>query len=628
MCGIFGAASAGARRFDEPFIRRASTTLAHRGPDDEGVWLSPDRAVGFGHRRLSIIDLSNGGHQPMESASGDLVVVYNGELYNYRELREELRATGSKFSTASDTEVLLEAYQRWGEDCLARFNGMFAFALFDRRTRRLFAARDRAGEKPFFYRHSGGAMLFASELKALMADDTVPRVIDRDALDAYLTYGYVPAEQCILQGFRKLPAAHALTYDLGSDRLTTWRYWDLPMASDRPTASADEALEACTQLLDEAVRMRLVADVPVGVLLSGGVDSSLVTAFAARRVSSLKTFTVSFPGHARFDEAPFARQVADHFATDHTELPAEQAGVELLPVLARQYDEPIGDHSIIPSFLVSRLIRQHATVALGGDGGDELFGGYPHYSLVMRIAQLSALTPGPLRHLVAAAARRLPLGTRGRNHLSGIGGGAGSELTQVNVYFDGAARRRLLAPAAWRGVASEGPERRRASLSVPTLSVLQNATRMDFLTTLPDDYLVKVDRASMLSSLEIRAPFLDHRLVEYAFSELPDELRVNRTERKILLRRLAARLLPPALDLRRKQGFTVPLAAWFRGPWGSFVRDVLLDDGSQLFAHGAVMEILRLQARGYANSNRIFALLMFELWRREYGAVLPPQEGQ
>jgi asparagine synthase (glutamine-hydrolysing) len=624
MCGILGVATSGPERMDVALLKQQLDTLQHRGPDGHGVWVSPDWNVALAHRRLAIIDLSPSGRQPMEDASGSLVVVFNGEIYNYRSLRDELIALGSSFHTASDTEVLLEAYRVWGVDCLARLDGMFAFALLDRRANRLFAARDRAGEKPFFYRASSGRLEFASELKALLKHPNFPRKLDTDSLSFYLAYGYVPGDRCIVQGVRKLPPAHALTYDVGAGELRVWRYWSLPHALVAPIRDPVEALDECTRLLEASVRLRLVADVPVGILLSGGVDSSLITAMAARgSTAAVSTFTVSFPGFAAFDEAPYARAVARHFGTRHTELRADEDSADLLPALARQFDEPLGDHSVIPTYLVCRLVRQHATVALGGDGGDELFGGYPHYNMLMQMEQLRKWAPSGIRRAVARASALLPVGTRGRNHLVGFGEDVPNSLAHINMFFDERSRRALVGQGAVPVAFRDCPERYKAGLCRSDLSVLQQATRLDFETTLAEDYLVKTDRASMLASLELRAPFLDPRLIEFAFSRLPDQMRSTGTERKVLLRGMANRLLPKDVDWRRKQGFSLPLASWLKGSLGRFVSSVLREADPDLFSPSAIEQLLQGQQRGLNNANRIFTLTMFELWRREYGISLP-----
>jgi asparagine synthase (glutamine-hydrolysing) len=617
MCGIIGIASKhGGTRVD--VATRMRDTLRHRGPDDEGFWRDEDGTVLFGHRRLAIIDLSSGGHQPMADGSGDCHVVFNGEIYNYRELRAELSQLGHSFFTTSDTEVILQAYRAWGADCVLRFNGMFAFALYDRRLRRIFAARDRAGEKPFFYRHARESFTFASELKALFADPAWPRVVDREALEAYLAFGYVPGSQCIIQGIRKLPQGHALVYDVPSDTLRTWAYWTLPGPSEAGAADDRELVDRLEGALLHAVRLRLIADVPVGVMLSGGIDSSLVAAMAARAAGRVKTFTVSFPGHGGYDEAPYARAVADHFGTDHTVVEAEPAAVDLLPELARQYDEPLADSSMVPTYLVSRSIRREATVALGGDGADELFGGYPHHSWVQSQARIRALIPAPVgRVLRPAAAALLPVGLRGRNYLVGLTGDRRFCVSQFNQFFDPATRRALLAPLGPRD-ASDAPEVYKAALAPRGGTPLQQATATDFRSYLVDDILAKVDRASMLSSLEVRAPWLDPGLIELAFAWVPDRLRATARERKILPRRLAARVLPPSLDLTRKQGFSLPLGAWFKGEWGSFFRDVLADGEPSIFSRVVIDRLFGGQRRGRSNTQRLFALAMFELWRREY----------
>jgi asparagine synthase (glutamine-hydrolysing) len=467
-------------------------------------------------------------------------------------------------------------------------------------------------------------LTFASELKALLADPDCPRELDLEALDLYLAYGYVPEGGCILQGLHKLPQGHVLTYDVQGDQLATSQYWSLPSPPRGEPADPERLLEELDSLLADAVRLRLVADVPVGVLLSGGLDSSLVTAMAARVASQpVKTFTVSFPDDPEFDEGPSARKVARHFGTDHAELVGHDSSVDLLPALARQYDEPIGDHSVIPTFLVSQLTRQHVKVALGGDGGDELFGGYPHYNFVQRIDGLRKFVPRTLRRLLASAAGLLPVGTRGRNHILGFGGDLAFSLAHVNLYFDRASRRRLVPSLNHERLARTSPERYKMSLCDADHSPLQMATRLDFRTTLVDDYLVKVDRASMLTSLEMRAPFLDQRLIEFAFGSVPDELRATKSHRKVLLRRLAMRLLPRDLDMRRKQGLSLPLASWFKRGWGHYVEEVLMDADPQLFSRTMIRGLLQGQKRGYSNANRLFALTMFELWRREYRVSLP-----
>ena len=594
--------------------------MRHRGPDDAGEWWSADACVGLGHRRLAVIDLTPAGHQPMQDAGGGLCIVFNGEIYNFADLRGELTAKGQAFRTHSDTEVILAAYREWGTDCVSRFNGMFAFALYDNRRRQLFLARDRAGEKPLFYAPAQGVLRFASELKGLMADPALARRIDPEALDCYLAMGFVPGERSILQGVKKLPPAHALVFDLSNGQSRLWRYWQLP----GPNASAahdqaDEAglLDELEALLENAVRRQLVADVPVGVLLSGGVDSSLVTAMAVRSAPRVKTFTIRFPGFGQYDETEHARLIARHFGTEHVELVAAQSTVDLLPLLARQFDEPMADSSMIPTYLVSRLVREHCTVALGGDGGDELFGGYAQYSRLLWLQRNLGAIPQSLRQLSAKAAEALlPVGFKGRNWVQALGCDLPAGLPLIASLFDRSTRKRLMArQAEWEAAA----ERIREESVPESASLLQRATRMDFANYLAEDILVKVDRASMLNSLELRAPLLDFRLVEFAFGKVPAQLKATADSRKILLKKLTQRVLPPEFDSQRKQGFSIPLASWLQsGPWKAFFHETLLGSDNTLFERKAVSSLLQGQARGRANSERLFALLMFELWRREY----------
>lgn len=594
--------------------------MRHRGPDDAGEWWSLDGRVGLAHRRLSIIDLSPAGHQPMTDSSGQYVIVLNGEIYNFPDLRVTLESKGHVFRSHSDTEVLLEAYREWGTDCLPYLNGMFAFCVFDLQKKQLFLARDRAGEKPLFYSHKPGGFTFASELKALMANPALPRRIDPEALDCYLAMGFVPGARCMLQGVKKLPPAHALVFNLESGQSRLWRYWQLsePDAS-AATGQADEAtlLDELEALLEDAVRRQLVADVPVGILLSGGVDSSLVTAMAVRATPKVKTFTIRFPGYGKYDETEHARLIARHFGTEHTELEAAETTIELIPMLARQFDEPMVDSSMIPTYLISRLIREHCTVALGGDGGDELFGGYVHYNRLLWMQKNLGWIPQSLRLFVAKSAEAsLPVGFKGRNWLQGLDVDFQRGLPLITSYFDHSTRQQLMAGQdSWALVA----ERIREQRIPKTADLLQRAACMDFENYLADDILVKVDRASMLNSLEVRAPLLDYRLIEFAFGKVPSPLKATATTRKVLLKKLAARLLPPEFDRHRKQGFSIPLGSWLQtGSWQSFFREVLLGSDNTLFNHKEVSKLLAGQAKGRANSERLFALVLFELWRSTY----------
>ncbi len=618
MCGIVGIVS-NAPQTQRAWLAIGRDAMTHRGPDDAGEWWSADGRVGLAQRRLSIIDLSPAGHQPMHDASGALSIVFNGEIYNFTDLRDELIAKGHSFRSHSDTEVILAAYREWATECLSRFNGMFAFTIYDAKQRKVFMARDRAGEKPLFYHQAGGVLRFGSELKALLADPTLPRRIAPDALDCYLAMGYVPGDRCMLQGFNKLPPAHALLFDLQTGQSNLWRYWQLPELETTAQGPVHETalLDELEALLEDSVRRQMVADVSVGVLLSGGVDSSLITAMAVRATSKVKTFTICFPGYAKYDEPEHARLIARHFGTEHVELEAAESTVDLLPLLAKQFDEPMVDSSMIPTFLVSQLVRQHCTVALGGDGGDELFGGYGHYSRLQWMQQKLRLIPCPLRKGVALAAEKiLPVGFKGRNWLQGLGVDFEKGLPLIATYFDATTRRRLLAAQPGWPLVADSVLKSRVPIH-PDL--LQRATRTDFANYLAEDILVKVDRASMLNSLEVRAPMLDFRLIELAFGKVPSRLKANQTEKKILLKRLTARVLPPEFDRQRKQGFSIPLSEWLKGGAFRVMFNEVLHDPQCSFDAATVDSLLRGQDQGRSNSERLFALVMFELWRREYG---------
>lgn len=618
MCGILGIASF------KPIVDRSSfliylDTLRHRGPDDAGEWWSKDNRIGFGHRRLSIIDLSPGGHQPMTDNSGSITITFNGEIYNFKDLRQYLNTKGHHFNTASDTEVILESYKEWGTSCLNHFNGTFAFALYDSHKKELFMARDRAGEKPLFYFLDSGTLRFASELKALMADPALPKYIDHESMDCYLALGYVPGNRCILKGFNKLPPAHALCLNLNTSETTIWKYWSMPSISFEsavnPTAS--QLVDKLEILLEDSVRRQLLADVPVGILLSGGVDSSLITAMAVRSASKVKTFTIRFPGYKHFDETKHARLISNYFNTDHNELDASDIGVDLLPIMARQFDEPISDSSMIPTFLVSQLIRPHCTVALGGDGGDELFGGYySHNRIVLLNHRLKYISPYFRKPISSFVGNIMPIGFMGREFILSLGTNFNTEIPTFSGRFDKSVRGKIISNVAnWNLIADQI----RAHRIPNNADALQRITRMDFENYLPEDILVKVDRASMLNSLEIRAPFLDHRIIEFAFGEVPSHLKASCKNRKILLRKLGYKIFPPEFNLQRKQGFSIPLSQWLTsGTWRDFFLDVLLSKENDFFDKKFIQGLINGQDRGRPNSERLFALVLFELWRREY----------
>jgi asparagine synthase (glutamine-hydrolysing) len=594
--------------------------MAHRGPDNAGIWWSKDGRVGLGHRRLAIIDLSPAGHQPMKDVTGKFMIIFNGEIYNFLELKKELAAKGHTFCSHSDTEVILASYREWGTDCITRLNGMFAFALYDCVRQRLFLARDRAGEKPLFYSLTEGELRFSSELKGLLANHGASRRIDSEALDLYLSMGYVPGDRCIVEGVNKLPAAHAMLFDLKITTSRVWRYWKLPEPSHLSTSGSLDGhglLNELESLLEGSVRRQLEADVPVGVLLSGGVDSSLITAMAARASRQVKTFTVGFPSFGKYDESEHARLISEYFGTEHSELYMDNVTPDLLYVLARQYDEPIIDSSMIPTYLVCKLVREHCTVVLGGDGGDELFGGYDLYTHFLSAKEKFKLMPQSLKRAIANFAKAfLPVGFKGRNWLQSLSCDLHLTLPLISL-FDGAVRQQLMVGVSYTpwSLVAENIQNSRIPL---TDDLLQRVSRMDFENYMAEDILVKVDRASMLNSLEMRSPLLDYQIIEFAFGRVPSHLKTTTTKRKILLKQLAAKLLPPAFDQQRKQGFGIPLAKWLKkGPWRKYLHEILLDDKC-MFDKKTVMGLIRGHDRGMNNQERLFGLALFELWRSEY----------
>lgn len=620
MCGIIGIASS-KNLINENDLIRGRDSMVHRGPDSHGVWLSEDKKIGFGHRRLSIIDLTDAGHQPMTNLDQNISIVFNGEIYNHVDLKKKLQALGYDFNSDSDTEVLLNSYIEWGVDCLDNLNGMFAFGLYDKRNNKIFIARDRAGEKPLFYSINNDSLYFSSELKGLIEIDKSIKQIDKKSLNLYLSVGYIAGESCIYKNVFKLPAASALIFDLENGTENIWRYWKIPNADIDPKKKSleceEDLINELDSLLEDSVKRQMVADVPIGVLLSGGVDSSLITAYAIRNFSNVKTFTVSFEGHKEHNESAHARLIADYFKTDHTEINAATTGPEILNELAAQYDEPIIDSSIIPTFLVSKLVKKHCTVALGGDGGDELFGGYKHYSRLLWTQQALGSIPISLRWPIVKISNYLPSGFKGRNWLQSLSTDFKNELPLIGAHFDRNLRNEIIGdnfdPSAEDYIKSRIPVND---------DFLRRITQMDFENYMVEDILVKIDRASMLNSLELRAPFLDKDVIEFAFKKVPPYLKANTNDRKIILKKLTEKLLPDNFDKQRKQGFSIPLASWLKeGVWREYAEDILYKT-NVIFEKKAVKNLFDGLDAGRNNSERIFGLMMFELWRSHYNSSL------
>jgi asparagine synthase (glutamine-hydrolysing) len=619
MCGLVGIV-AKKRPLSASILPEMVASLRHRGPDDSGTWLAPNGRIGLGHTRLSIIDLSPAGHQPMSDAERKHWIVFNGEIYNFQEIRKELEVSGCSFTSHTDTEVIIQAYKRWGLDCLRRFNGMFAFALYDQLQGRLVLARDRIGKKPLYYLDDADYLAFASESKSLLP--LIGAGIDIRSLNLYLAYGYLPRDRSIFKGVQKLLPGEALVFDFAEGKSRVESYWELPLPAPAPLLAAPssgaELVDQLHRLLQDSVRLRLIADVPLGILLSGGVDSSLVAAVAAS-VSSrpVKTFTITFPGGGRYDEASYARIVARHFGTDHYELPLDGQDWSSLEFIARHLDEPMGDPSILPTYALSKLIRQHVTVALGGDGGDELFGGYAWYERGLAAQRYLVSVPRFVRGAIAGLADPLPAGLKGRNLLRALGKGLSEFRIATSMAFDASLRRRVLRPEAWEALGGHQlePERLGQEMWPALVDPMTQMSVWDLRMFLPEDILAKVDRASMAVALEVRAPWLDHRIIEFALRNVPSELKVRKASTRILQRLLAKRLLPPELDLNRKQGFVMPTHEWLTGAWAKPAGEVLTASPmSEWFNTAFIEDMLADLRRGYSNGVRLFALLSFGLW--------------
>jgi len=614
MCGIAGFIDVEySRENAKQLIDRMCQVIRHRGPDDQGVWVGDGLALGM--RRLSIIDL-DGGHQPIFNEDQSILVILNGEIYNYRELQKELQERGHHFRTRSDTEAIVHAYEEYGDECVKHLRGMFTFALWDRNRQRLLAARDRFGKKPLNYYWDGQRLIFGSEIKSIL-EAGIPREVNPIALDEYLVYRCVPSPNTLFKGVMKLPAAHFLVYEDG--QIHTKRYWELPFT---PTCKDDEAtaIERTRALLKDAVEVRLMSEVPLGAFLSGGIDSSIVVGLMSSMMSQpVKTFSIGFE-EDDFSELPYARQVARHFGTDHHEFFVRPELVSVLPELAWAYDEPFADASMLPTYYVSKLAREHVTVALTGDGGDEIFGGYTHYRREWIISRI----PPIIRSLLGFGSRFMPDGMRGKKRLGSLPRDLPTRAVQSSMLFRADVRSSMYSSEFFAQVRDHNPYERLVGefRAVSDLDVTAQLQYVDVRAYLANDILVKVDKASMFNSLETRAPMLDHYLAEYVAS-LPSTIRTHGGVLKYLLKKVAADLLPAEILTRRKQGFGVPIKHWFRGDLNGYAYELLLSPRAQqrgIFNPEFIRNLLKAHATTTLvnHSDGIWALLCLELWFRIY----------
>jgi asparagine synthase (glutamine-hydrolysing) len=623
MCGIVGKLNFDREQPVDPHqIRRMADSLRHRGPDDAGVWT--DGSIGLGHRRLSIIDLSPNGHNPMCNEDGAVWIVFNGEIYNFRELRPELERSGHRFKSNTDTEVILHLYEELGNECVKKLRGMFAFAIWDSRTQGLLLARDRMGVKPLHYSLTGSSLLFASEIKALLTTGEINTATDPVALHEFLTWQCIPSPRTAFQGILKLPPGSILTYRAG-DEVKIEKYWHVDY-SQPIDSHEDDVVEEVRSRVQEATNLRLIADVPIGIFLSGGIDSACVLA-AARKANQgkIQTFSVTF-GHEAFDESRHARQLAQHFETDHHEFHVTPNVLEMLPQMATLFDEPFADIAAIPTYFLSKLTREHVKVALSGDGGDEAFGGYDRYLALQLIGRISKM-PGSSR-LGAALRTLLPYdaGERSRiRYLKGILSllhrtpmeryramllGMHEEDEWITMYGDG------FREAVTYGLRT-GSFLRGWSLSVP--DDVTRAMASDTLGYIPECLNVKVDIASMACGLEVRSPFLDHPLVEYC-AQLPSRQKITGIRQKYILKRAFRNELPKEILQRKKTGFGMPLATWLRTDLRHVTEDALLARNTQIcnfFDRSKVKQMLQQHLAGTRNRHvQLWRLLVLENWLR------------
>jgi asparagine synthase (glutamine-hydrolysing) len=623
MCGIAGKFNFDPQHaVDAARLSAMTDVLSHRGPDANGFHTAG--SIGLGHRRLSIIDLASGA-QPLSNEDGTVWVTFNGEIYNFAAVRSDLQQAGHQFRTNSDTEVIVHAYEQWGEQSVERFRGMFAYALWDERRRRLVLVRDRIGVKPIYYSVNRGGITFGSEIKALLEDPDVPRDWSPEAIDAYLALQYVPCPQTIYRNIWKLPAGHMLIAESG--RVTIRRYWDLAFTGDGDAAREAEYLDRLDALVAEAVQLRLVSDVPLGGFLSGGIDSSLVVAAMTQTARSTRheviTTSVGFDESA-FNELEYARVVASHLGTTQHERIVRPDIVDVLPKLAWHFDEPFADSSAVPTYYVSAAAREHVTVALSGDGGDELWAGYARHR-VERVEQAARRRLGAIgSRLTGRLAGRLPLAVKGARSLRHLAMTPAEACAQKHAYglFDGS-RQSLYAAGFAETVRDADPFAgfRLAYQSCPSNDPLDRALYVDVKTYLVDDIMTKVDRMSMAVSLEAREPLLDHRLLEFA-ATVPTALKLKDGRSKYLLRRLLERKVPASIVNRPKHGFEAPTGEWLRGPLAPMVDDLLFDGRLRsrgLFNEASLTTMWRAHRDGTEDHrHRLWSLVMLELWFRRF----------
>ena len=626
MCGVCGVLNYDRSRIHEDLLMRMCQTMRHRGPDDVGVYVDNSVSgpcVGLGHRRLRIIDLSQAGHQPMSNEDKTVWIVFNGEIYNFNELRDELLKKNHFFKSCTDTECVIHLYEEYGEECVKRLHGMFAFAVWDRKNETFLMARDRVGKKPILYYHKGNRFCFASEFCALLENNFISREINLESIDYYLTFGYIPAPLTIYNNVFKLPPAHTLV--IKNNTLKVKKYWELNY-KDKIKISEQEAAFEVLRLLKEAVKVRLVSDVPLGAFLSGGIDSSAVVALMSQlSANKAKTFSIGFDD-ADYNELKYAKNIATRFGTEHREFIVKPKALDILPLLVERFGEPYADSSCIPTYYVAQQTKRHVTVALSGDGGDELFAGYERYQAMLA----AQIIPDKTKKMFGGLSAMLPDSINFR-----------SRLRRIKRFFSGAVLPAQPRYLKWIGIFDDNLKKSIYSQDLMNffyqantlnfikpffnsssgLSLIDTLLFTDTMTYLPNDLLVKVDIATMANSLEARSPFLDQKLMEFA-AKLPAEYKMKNFIKKYILKKAIKNLVPPENIYRKKMGFGVPIGNWFRNDLKNLLSETILSKaslGRGYFKPDALKNMLRLHVEEKADySFQLWSLLMLELWHKRF----------
>lgn len=615
MCGIAGLLSLGGKPPLQQEVQSMCDAMSHRGPNDDGFYCTQEAVIGM--RRLSIIDI-DGGHQPVHNEDRSVWVVFNGEIYNFKSLRQSLETQGHRFYTDTDTEVIVHLYEQYGEACVERMRGMFAFAVWDEKRKTLLLARDRLGIKPLFYTIVNGRLAFGSELKVLLQLPEIERKLSWGSINHLFSAMCTPSGESIIDGVHKLRPGHLLTASPARG-VQVRQYWDVEFEPDY-TKTEEYFVERLRELLEESVRLRLIADVPLGAFLSGGIDSSSVVATMARISSGpVKTFSIGFPDQD-YSELDFARKVARQFGTDHYELVVDPNVIGIIDDLAWYLDEPFGDSSAIPTYMVSKLAAEHVTVVLSGDGGDELFAGYDKYVKEKRERKLERI-PRPLRQLAGLAGRAMQEGMKGRNFLMHLPFDGAERYFDTNILFREMEKASLFETDAYQHIQKDDPRMGWAAcLKNGGGHWLSSLQYMDLKNYLPNDILTKVDRMSMAHSIEARVPLLDHKIVEFA-ATIPPELKLNGDTTKYIFKKAMQGILPDDILHRPKRGFAIPLGRWFRGQLSLYVRDLLLSRKSLergLFRKSYIERLIELNDRGRSLDLQLWTLITFELWCRRF----------